>query len=1080
MEQFITSNQYRLHRAGWLVMLLLMWLSSTAHSAATRTDLKRLGQLASNVEAVQGTTASTGKFFYTVESYPDNAIDLSAYVDNEANLLLTANVYVFDMDNPSKILFLEDDATVVSLEIGNSRTVKATWNAKTLNLKPGWNEISVPFSAIKTRHRNFTLSSAIGYFRFSISRIKEKDNYKVRVYDAYIRDKSRTETITEDPVYDTTYDVCSLPYSFDATISAGKGTWVSKEFSQSYDITKHNFNKLYLAFDAEITPTIASEVSYLNGNGQIELTSSGKCDVNEATFDVASVNWKAGKHTYYVPLITASASGGGIDWSAINYMRLYLVDIPSSMKGSIRWKLDNVHIVDFADKTSLPTLFSDGMMFQQNKPINIWGYGLQGKNISVELFRGSTSLGKKEVSIDETGKWMVSYPAQVGSYDKYHFTVYEDGSLLQEVNDILVGEVWIAAGQSNMQLPVRDLQNRDEVLAGANNDNIRFFIEPTKPTGDISPYEREKDVMGGYWGHGDNPGNVRNVSAVAYYMVRNLQPRLGVPVGFLYTPIGGSFIEAWLPREVIETPENAALKVQLMKQNMYYDKYSWKNAPEVVTGFYNAKIGPLEGFGVAGVIWYQGENNSGHPELYAQELYMLKSSWEKNLGFEKGQMPFVYTEVAPWVEKAESPYWLGLLAEAMADGYKKISDSKTGFFPIYDTNLDYTGNAVIHPTDKAGVGNRFASVVYNMMYGHEGKEYVCPQWESATVKGDKMVVKFSHVGEGLKTIDGTQDVHGFALAGANGIYMGAQAQITGKDEVTVWNRGLKNPQSVTYAFQTFNIGSTLANSENLPAAPFRSVRVDDKTTMQKNYYNPQDWTYADAAQTWVISAEKKNYLGDIYDYYTGYMDAWKNNTVSGDVASTLTFDTEVKAEGKASLKVSYPSSADGKVGVGPVTNYKSCVLQLVNYKYLSVMVKNGDNRAKTLLLQLKTPDGVYTVDAAQGGNNVQVAAGADFADANFCLTSLKDATGAAVADVASVLQKVTDLQFTINDTAAGTIYLDNVMFGMSEPVSTGIQAVVGKGAQSAQLGHWINLLGQEVTVPRGGIYVHQGKKMVVR
>ena len=222
MEQFITSNQYRLHRAGWLVMLLLMWLSSTAHSAATRTDLKRLGQLASNVEAVQGTTTSTGKFFYTVESYPDNAIDLSAYVDNEANLLLTANVYVFDMDNPSKILFLEDDATVVSLEIGNSRTVKATWNAKTLNLKPGWNEISVPFSAIKTRHRNFTLSSAIGYFRFSISRIKEKDNYKVRVYDAYIRDKSRTETITEDPVYDTTYDVCSLPYSFDATISAGK------------------------------------------------------------------------------------------------------------------------------------------------------------------------------------------------------------------------------------------------------------------------------------------------------------------------------------------------------------------------------------------------------------------------------------------------------------------------------------------------------------------------------------------------------------------------------------------------------------------------------------------------------------------------------------------------------------------------------------------------------------------------------------------------------------------------------------------------------------------------------------------
>ena len=1032
MKQFFTKCS-RFHR-GWMLVLVML-LSCTSLQAATKTRMKVLGTLMEKAQF--NGNYDTGNNWWGYQAYTRTAdVDISAYKDDWSNLVLTARVYLHNLDHPGEFPFLTQSDCFGFMEVGTDTQGgnNITWDPKKLNLKEGWNDIQVSFKttssdAVPGRYNaeKFALADRIKWFRFCFAHMKTNDMYLMRIADVNICDKSQTEEVKdeENTVYDTDYDVCSLPFSFDATVTKDGAKGLHQTvFPTAYDLSKHNIKQLYVAFDSEITLSDGAQLTTIsNGVGQIELTSSGRCDVEEATIGLGSVDWKEGKHTYYVPLQSVL---GGLNVSNLNYMRVYLTKL-DNMVGTIHWTMDNVRIVDFTTKSSLPTIFSDGMMFQQNKSMNIWGYGAKGKTIKVELSKNGSVIATKSTTIGADGKWTIAFDAQKGSYDKYSFTAYENGNAFQTVKDILVGEVWLSGGQSNMALTVGGLQIKDEVLADANNDNIRFFMEPTKPTGESSPYVPEKDIAGAKWGHGNDASQVTNVSAVAYLTVKELQQKLNIPVGFLNTAIGGSVIEAWLSRDVIEADKNADFKAKLTRRGMYFDKEFWVDGATTITGFYNAKIGPLAGFNIAGALWYQGESNSGRPELYGQELQMLKEAWGNTFGFKASEMPFCYNGVATWVTETASPYWLGLLSEAMEDGFKKIGDSKTAYFPIYDTNYDYKGNVVIHPTDKRGVAHHHATAIYNMVYGNEGKVFAAPMMESVTANGDKMVVKFNHVGEGLKTTDGLKDVHGFSIADEDGIYVGARAEITGKDEVTVWNDGVKNPKNVNYAFCSFNMESNLANSEGFAASPFRSDRsidyetLDGKNQMKSNFYNPQPWAYADGETTWEISKEKKTYYGTVNDYYTDFMPAWTTNPVSGNDVATISFDTNVKAEGKASMKLAY--AAAGAYGVGPESGYQSRIFQFGNFKTISVMVKNPDAREKSLQLSFKSDDAVYTTETQV------VKASSDFETITFDLTTLKDVQNAIVADAISILKAAADVQFTITDNAAGTVYLDNVTFG---------------------------------------------------
>lgn len=668
-------------------------------------------------------------------------------------------------------------------------------------------------------------------------------------------------------------------------------------------------------------------------------------------------------------------------------------------------------IVDVAAQTKLPSLFGNKMMFQQNKPISIWGTAAVGKKITVDFYKGEKRIYREKSTTDKSAKWKITFPAQKGGYDKYHFEVKEGKNVVQRVEDILVGEVWLASGQSNMELPVKGAIDGSTLMANAHNGNIRFFLQPYN---DTAPYIPNTDIRGAFWESGDNGKQVGVLSVIAYVMALQLQEQLNLPIGILNTAVGSSMIEAWLPTSAIE--EDPFLVAEMKRLGMYFDEDSYPSGTNQMSSYYNLRIHPLKGYHIAGMIWYQGEGNKQRPQLYGRQLDLLKKSYGRVFGFPNNDMPLIFSHVCPWVESMDNPQYLVYLAEGMYDGWAMNPDD-TAMLPLYDTDISYVGNVVIHPTNKTPVGRRFATAAMNLVYLQSGG-YTAPVFDTLRMSGDTLYVKFSQVGDGLKTVNGIDDVRGFALCSNDGIYVGAKARIVSPDEVAVWNERLKNPQQVTYAWATFNVMSNLANSRDIPAAPFRSDRV----IAGQKYYNPQDWTYADG-DTWSVNADETA---------VGFLPAW-----SGATNAALRYDTTFKSEGKASLRVDYTVDGRGSTSVEPILTHQTVVLQLRNFNTISFDLLNPDHREKEILLLLKAVGGeIYkAMFIGQEGftgktTTAVVGKSSSFQTLTFLLKNLLRENNEPVTDPDEILENVEKIQFEVMDNANGTIYLDNVVFGI--------------------------------------------------
>ncbi len=1002
-----------------LFFLLLLTITADAQQVpkvvgtiATKNQVNRFGPDASN--------------FYGFQSYW-RGLNIDASGSQFENLVLKMRVYIDNLDNPGDISFIQN-AGFAMIELANEQTPVDTyvqWGIKTLPtpLQHGWTDLYLPLSA-GDRKANFDLTKPINWFRFGFARIPgEPDALQIRLKDIQIID---TSILVDPPTggvddWNTDYLVADVPYTMNNPLANGVTFSVAQSFTQNpIDASAHNPKQLHLIFDADVIEQTPGDIFVLSRvSGQIELTSTGHADQNEMSWGIGSVDWKAGQHTYAIPFSTAGKTGGDIDLSNINFIRFYAVNVPTDYTGRVTVKVSNVKIVDFTNQTKLPSLFGNKMMFQQNKPVNIWGSAVAGKEITVDWYKNDTKIDSKKNTVNASCKWEVTFDAQPASYDKYRFDVKEGETLIQSVNDILFGEVWLSSGQSNMALNVTGTIDGQSLMANANNENIRFFLAPTATTASYIP---NTDIQGAYWGSGNDGMQVGKVSAVAYSMAIKLQEELNIPVGIINTAVGSSVIEAWLPAADIEN--DAVLMLDMKRLGLYFDEEFYPDGTNQMSSYYNLKINPLLGYGITGMIWYQGESNSPRPQLYARELDLLKRSYERVFGFTNNDMPLIYCQVAPWVQTLENPQYLAPLAEAFYDGWAMHPETMA-LLPIYDTDLTYVGNVVIHPTNKTPVGKRFATAALNLVYNKSG-EYTAPVFESFRTSGDTIIVKFTHVGEGLKTVSGITDVRGFALCGESRVYVGAKARIISADEVAVWNERVKDPKQVTYAWATFNITSNLANSVNITAAPFRSDRNAGYT-----FYNPQDWTFADG-DIWGVSA------GTGTNEIVDFLPAWAKPTVSGTDNVILAYDETFKSEGKASLKVDYTLSVAGTTGVEPVLTHKTVVSQLANFNTISFDVLNPDDREKQISLLLKTTGGqIYkALFVGYEGQEGQVAAvtvgkSATFCTLTFQLKNLLTETGQAVENPNTVLNSISNLQFTISDNASGTIYLDNVMFGFS-------------------------------------------------
>lgn len=439
-------------------------------------------------------------------------------------------------------------------------------------------------------------------------------------------------------------------------------------------------------------------------------------------------------------------------------------------------------------KITIPSFFSNGMVLQQQSMVAIWGSSdKQQQKVAVKT---SWNNRKYTTRTDELGNWKVKVETPV--YGGPYIVEISDGEVVC-IENVLIGEVWLCSGQSNMDMRVSGrygdpvLGSLDAIVT-SENPEIRMFMVGSKMTSaPLTDCE-------GIWQEASSE-TVPDFSAAGYFFARKLNEVLRIPVGIIHASYGGSRVEAWMSKAAIES---------------YKDLEDVHNASIL----YNGMLSPVVGYGIRGCLWYQGEANVDAPDLYTQLFPSLVNDWRKKWGM--GEFPFYYAQIAPFnYNKGEgkgknSAY----LREAQTACLKLIPSS--GMIILTDIGDART----IHPMEKEAVGNRFAYMALGRTYGKKGFPTTGPLYKSMQTEGNKITLSFDEMGKGLTTY--RQQLTGFEVAGEDKVFHPANARF-GKDAQTVIvsSPEVEQPVAVRYAFKDY-IKGTLYNMSGLPASSFRT------------------------------------------------------------------------------------------------------------------------------------------------------------------------------------------------------------------------------------------------------------------
>jgi len=435
----------------------------------------------------------------------------------------------------------------------------------------------------------------------------------------------------------------------------------------------------------------------------------------------------------------------------------------------------------------LPSIISSGMVLQQNDSAALWGWAGPAEKVSV-----TTSWNNRtDSTITGNGarwKLKVKTPAAGGPFI---ITISSRQSV--QLQNIMVGEVWVCSGQSNMEWSYNngEKDTRTELAACATN-NIHFFQVP-KTTADAP-----QDDVKAQWVACDS-NTLKSFSAVGYFFGKKLQQQLNVPIGLINTSWGGTPAEVWTPDGLVEN--DAQLKTAAAKLT---PAAWWPHQPGYT---YNAMIAPFTSFSIAGAIWYQGESNTNTNDTYYQLFTTMIDAWRAAW---KKDFPFYYVQIAPY--KYGNNNIGALLQEAQT---KTMQHPNVGMVVITDL-VDSVTN--IHPSHKREVGNRLASWALAETYKKPRIVYKNPEYRGAKVKDGSLVVDFSNANNGLQIKD--KIIRGFYISGANENWQPAAAKLE-KDKIILSNKDIKNPLYIRYGFgNTFS--GTVFSTEGLPLVPFRT------------------------------------------------------------------------------------------------------------------------------------------------------------------------------------------------------------------------------------------------------------------
>ncbi|MCJ8165694.1 GDSL-type esterase/lipase family protein [Pontibacter sp. E15-1] len=471
----------------------------------------------------------------------------------------------------------------------------------------------------------------------------------------------------------------------------------------------------------------------------------------------------------------------------------------------------------------LAPVYADHMVLQQKVPLPVYGIADAGQEVTVSFGseRGTATAGAN-------GKWAVMLPAlKAGGPFRMEVST-QDTSI--SISDVLVGEVWLCAGQSNMAFPLRQaVHTGPELVAAQQASTIRLLqMKPMAETADIAwdsatlQKVNQLQYFSGTWQRGDS-ATAKDFSAVAYYFGKRLQERLGVPVGLIQVAVGGSGTESWIDRYTLERHPQLVGMLHGWRDSDFLMPWVRERAsrnlgnatlpkqrhPYQPAYSFEAGVAPLTGFPIKGVIWYQGESNTHNSELHETLFKTLVQSWREQWGY---AFPFYYVQLSG-INRPSWPYF----RDSQRQLLQQIPNAGMAVSTDLGDSLD------VHPRQKRQVGERLAGWALARTYGRQ-VPYSGPLFQRARIKGNRAVCSFAH-SKGMRASDG-QALRGFEVAGSDLVFSKAKAVVSGS-KVRVWSGRVPEPKYVRYAWQPYTTAN-LVNKANLPAATFSSFTITER------------------------------------------------------------------------------------------------------------------------------------------------------------------------------------------------------------------------------------------------------------
>lgn len=442
-------------------------------------------------------------------------------------------------------------------------------------------------------------------------------------------------------------------------------------------------------------------------------------------------------------------------------------------------------------KIWLPTILSDNMVLQQNSDATIWGWTTS----TSEEITVIGSWNDEEIKVKAfQGVWSVKLPTPK-SGGPYTITINGHETII--LQNVLIGEVWLSSGQSNMEwTPSMGLDKAEEEIKNAQYPNIRFFQVPKHQS------KAPQDNTLGEWME-CSPETMKNFSSVAYFFGRKLHRDLNVPIGLVNSSWGGTPVEVWIPKEIYNNKKELSAAVDKLTEVAW-----WPKNPGVA---YNSMIHPITQFNIAGSIWYQGESNRDNATSYLKSFSLMIESWRNQWHKE---FPFYFVQIAPYNYNSLGNFGAAVVREAQLQTMQTVPN--TGMVVTNDI-----GNLKnIHPKNKQDVGKRLALWALAKTYGVKDISFSGPIYKSMEIQKKKIQISFDYVEGGL-TKNG-KDLSEFYVAGSDQIFYEAKAKIVG-ETVVISSSKVKNPVAVRFAYS----GTALPNLFNVAGLPASAFRTDD-------------------------------------------------------------------------------------------------------------------------------------------------------------------------------------------------------------------------------------------------------------